>query len=75
MITDTELLNYIRQTTLMGRTGIDGIMKYSACQPLTDALRQQRAEYGEICDAATKCSFSGAASRSHCPWGPRWAPP
>lgn len=54
MITDTELLNYIRQTTIMGRTGIDGIMKYSACQPLTDALRQQRAEYGEICDAATK---------------------
>ena len=54
MITDTELLNYIRKTTLMGRTGIDAVMKYSACRPLTDALRQQRAEYGELCDAATK---------------------
>lgn len=54
MITDTELLNYIRQTTLMGRTGIDAVMKYSACQPLTDALRQQRAEYGELYDAASK---------------------
>ncbi len=54
MITDTELLNYIRQTTMMGRSGIDVVMKYSACGPLTDALRQQRAEYGEILDSATK---------------------
>lgn len=54
MITDTELLNYIRQTSMMGRDGIDVVMKYSACQPLTDALRQQRAEYGEICESATR---------------------
>ena len=54
MLTDTELLGYIRETTLMGRSGIDAVMKHSSCQPLTDALRQQRAEYGEICDAATK---------------------
>lgn len=54
MITDTELLNYIRQTTMMGRTGIDAVMKYSACGPLTDALRQQRAEYGELLDAASR---------------------
>lgn len=54
MITDTELLNYIRQTSLMGRDGIDAVIKYAPCQPLTDALRQQRAEYGELCDAATR---------------------
>lgn len=54
MITDTELLNYIRQTTIMGRDGIDAVMKYSACQPMTDALRQQRAEYGELLDSATR---------------------
>ena len=54
MLTDTELLGYIRETTMMGRIGIDAVIKHSACQPLTDALRQQRAEYGEICDTATK---------------------
>lgn len=53
MITDTELLGYIRQTTMMGRSGIDAVLKYSGCKPMTDALRQQRAEYGEILDAAT----------------------
>lgn len=54
MITDTELLNYIRQTTLMGRDGIDAVIKYSSCQPMTDALRQQRAEYGELLESATR---------------------
>lgn len=54
MITDTELLNYIRQTTMMGQAGIDAVMKYAACTPLTDALRQQRAEYGELLDTATR---------------------
>jgi hypothetical protein len=54
MITDTELLNYIRQTTLMGQKGIYGILKYAACPPMTDALRQQRAEYGELLDSATR---------------------
>jgi len=54
MLTDTELLGYIRETTLMGRSGIDAVMKYAGCQPMTEALRQQRAEYGEILDAATQ---------------------
>ena len=54
MITDTELLNHIRQTTLMGQQGIDAVLKYSPCQPLTDALRQQKAEYGELLSDATK---------------------
>ena len=54
MITDTELLNHIRQTTMMGRIGIDAVIHHTACQPMTDALRQQRAEYGELCNAATK---------------------
>ncbi|MDD6023432.1 MAG: hypothetical protein PUC06_04205 [Oscillospiraceae bacterium] len=54
MITDTELLSYIRQTALMGHDGIDTVLKYASCRPLADALRQQKAEYGEICESATK---------------------
>lgn len=54
MITDNELLHYIRETTMMGRRGIDVVLKHSPCQPLTDALRQQRAEYGELLDSATR---------------------
>ena len=54
MLTDTELLNYIRQTAQMGHDGIDAIMKYADCRPLSDALRQQKAEYGELCSSATE---------------------
>lgn len=54
MITDTELLTYIRQTALMGHDGIDAVLKHATCRPLADALRQQKAEYGEICESATK---------------------
>lgn len=54
MITDTQLLSYIRQTALMGHDGIDAVLKYASCRPLADALRQQKAEYGEICESATK---------------------
>lgn len=48
MISDIELLDYIYQTARMGHDGIDAVMKYSGCRPLTDALRQQKAEYGEL---------------------------
>lgn len=53
MITDTEMLNYIRQTTAMGHDSIDAIMKYASCKPLKQALQQQKAEYGELYLAAT----------------------
>lgn len=53
MITDIELLGYIRNTAQMGHDGIDSVMKYAFCRPLSDALRQQKAEYGELCTAAT----------------------
>lgn len=53
MLTDIELLCYIRQTAQMGHDGIDAVMPYSSCRPLSDALRQQKAEYGELCGAAT----------------------
>ncbi len=52
MITDIELLDYIRQTAQMGHDGIDSVMQYAACRPLSDALRQQKAEYGELCVSA-----------------------
>lgn len=54
MITDTELLTYIRETSLMGHDGIDTVMKYASCKPLRQALQQQKAEYGELCSAATE---------------------
>jgi hypothetical protein len=69
MITDTQLLNYIRETTLMGQAGIDVILKYSPCQPLTDALRQQRAEYGELCNAATQMLGKRGAQPEPLPMG------
>lgn len=53
MITDIELLSYIRETAQMGHDGIDTVMKYAGCRPLKDALRQQKAEYGELMTAAT----------------------
>lgn len=53
MITDTELLTYIRETSLMGHDGIDAILRYASCKPLKQALQQQKAEYGEICNSAT----------------------
>lgn len=53
MITDTELLGYIRETALMGHDGIDAVMKYASCKPLKQALQQQKAEYGELCNTAT----------------------
>lgn len=53
MITDTELLSYIRETSLMGHDGIDAVLKYADCKPLKQALQQQKAEYGEICNSAT----------------------
>lgn len=52
MLTDIELLCSIRQTAEMGRDGIDTVMRYSPCQPLSDALRQQKAEYGELSASA-----------------------
>lgn len=54
MITDIELLSYIRETAQMGHDGIDTVLGYSPCTPLTDALRQQKAEYGELCSSATE---------------------
>lgn len=54
MLTDTELLSYIRETAQMGHDGIDAVMPYASCRPLADALRQQKAEYGELCSAATE---------------------
>ena len=54
MITDIELLSYIRETAQMGHDAIDTILSYSPCTPLTDALRQQKAEYGELYSSATE---------------------
>lgn len=53
MITDTELLSYIRQTSLMGHDGIDTVLRHASCKPLRQALQQQKAEYGQLCQAAT----------------------
>ncbi len=54
MLTDIELLSYIHETAQMGQDGIDAVLKYAACQPITDALRQQKAEYGELSASAAE---------------------
>lgn len=54
MITDTELLGYIRESALMGHDGIDAVLQYASCKPLRQALQQQKAEYGELCNTATE---------------------
>ena len=71
MITDTQLLNAIRQTTMMGRIGIDAVIRHSGCQPMTDALRQQRAEYSEILDTATKMLAERGGQPEPLPLGAR----
>ena len=71
MITDNELLNYIRQTTMMGRIGIDAVMKHAQCRPMTDALRQQRAEYSEILDSATRMLSERGGQPEPLPMGAR----
>lgn len=71
MITDTQLLNAIRQTTMMGRIGIDAVLPHAACRPMTDALRQQRAEYGEILDAATRMLTERGGQPEPLPLGAR----
>ena len=48
MLNDTDLLNHIRQTTEMGRDGIDMVMAYADYKPFRDALLDQKAEYSKL---------------------------
>ena len=52
MLNNTDLLNHIRQTTEMGRDGIDMVMEYDEYKPFRDALQDQKAEYSKLYRAA-----------------------
>lgn len=52
MLNNTDLLNHIRQTTEMGRDGIDMVMEYAEYKPFRDALQDQKAEYSRLYRAA-----------------------
>lgn len=52
MLSNTDLLNHIRQTTEMGRDGIDMVMEYAEYKPFRDALQDQKAEYSKLYRAA-----------------------
>lgn len=52
MLSNTDLLNHIRQTTEMGRDGIDMVMEYAEYKPFRDALQDQKAEYSRLYRAA-----------------------
>lgn len=48
MLNNTDLLNHIRQTTEMGRDGIDMVMEYAEYKPFRDALQDQKTEYSKL---------------------------
>ena len=52
LLNNTDLLNHIRQTTEMGRDGIDMVMEYAEYKPFRDALQDQKAEYSKLYRAA-----------------------
>lgn len=52
MLSNTDLLNHIRQTTEMGRDGIDMVMEYAEYKPFREALQDQKAEYSRLYRAA-----------------------
>lgn len=52
MLNNTDLLNHIRQTTEMGRDGIDMVMEYAEYKPFRDALQDQKTEYSKLYRAA-----------------------
>lgn len=52
LLNNTDLLNHIRQTTEMGRDGIDMVMEYAEYKPFRDALQDQKAEYSRLYRAA-----------------------
>ena len=52
LLNNTDLLNHIRQTTEMGRDGIDMVMEYAEYKPFRDALQDQKAEYSRLHRAA-----------------------
>ena len=52
VLNNPDLLNHLRQTTEMGRDGIDMVMEYAEYKPFRDALQDQKAEYSRLYRAA-----------------------
>ena len=52
MLTDTELLNFIYQSTEMGRDGVQCVLAHAQEEPFRQALQQQMTEYEQLNDAS-----------------------
>ena len=54
MISDNQMLNYIRQITEMGETGIDSVLDKTEDESLRSCLQKQKEEYQRIYRSADK---------------------
>ncbi|MFQ7454313.1 MAG: hypothetical protein ACLRNQ_26405 [Flavonifractor plautii] len=69
MLTEAELLQYIYQTTEMGRDGIQSVLPHAEDETFHQALEQQLTEYEKLYGATGKMlagTWSGAqGAQSH----------
>ena len=56
MLTEAELLQYIYQTTEMGRDGIQSVLPHAEDETFHQALEQQLTEYEKLYGATGKTS-------------------
>ena len=69
MLTEAELLQYIYQTTEMGRDGIQSVLPHAEDETFHQALEQQLTEY-ESSNGATGKMLAGtwSGARGSIPW-------
>lgn len=69
MLTEAELLQYIYQTTEMGRDGIQSVLPHAEDETFHQALEQQLTEYEKLYGATGRCCGNVARSpRGSIPW-------
>ena len=66
MLTEAELLQYIYQTTEMGRDGIQSVLPHAEDETFHQALEQQLTEYEKLYGATGKMlQERGQGAKSH----------
>ena len=69
MLTEAELLQYIYQTTEMGRDGIQSVLPHAEDETFHQALEQQLTEYEKLYGATGKMLRErGRSPRGSIPW-------
>ena len=69
MLTEAELLQYIYQTTEMGRDGIQSVLPHAEDETFHQALEQQLTEYEKLYGATGKMLGNVVRSpRGSIPW-------